>query len=210
MQEVRVPTLLWYGDTELKLEFPEEWIVATYAMDGHNRQALSDDDIRLALSRLLGSKSISKLAGTKEECAIVVDDMTRPTRAYRIVPHILRELESGGISGDHVRFIFALGAHGACDRVDFAKKLGEDIVGEYPVYNHNPFHNVTYLGETSRGTPVSINTEFMECDLRIGIGSIVPHPHTGFGGGAKIVLPGISSMETISYNHGNLAGFTGA
>jgi nickel-dependent lactate racemase len=41
----------------------------------------------------------------------------------------------------------------------------------------------------------------MKCDLKIAVGSVVPHHTTGFGGGGKIVLPGISSMETIEYFH---------
>jgi len=45
----------------------------------------------------------------------------------------------------------------------------------------------------------------MACDLKIGIGSIVPHPYTGFGGGSKIVLPGVASMETIDANHSRLS-----
>jgi nickel-dependent lactate racemase len=209
LKVVKVPSLLWYGDTELVLEFPDEWIVETYPMDGSDRRVLSEDEIKLVLSKSLNSKTISKLAENSQECAIVVDDMTRPTRAHRIVPHILTELKKGGISSEHIRFIIALGAHGACDRVDFVKKLGNDIVDEYYVYNHNPFHNLTYLGETSRGTPVNINSEFMDCDLRIGIGCIVPHPHTGFGGGSKIILPGIAGIDTISHNHGKVGGFTG-
>jgi nickel-dependent lactate racemase len=42
----------------------------------------------------------------------------------------------------------------------------------------------------------------MRCDLKIGIGGIVPHPNAGFGGGGKIILPGVSSMETIRHFHG--------
>jgi nickel-dependent lactate racemase len=210
MTVVKVPTLLWYGDKELSLEFPDEWKVNVYQMEGHDSAALSDHEIKSSLLRTRGSESIRKMAESREECVIVVDDMTRPTRVYQLVPYILEELKAGGISDDHVRFIIALGAHGACNRIDFAKKLGEDIAAEYLIYNHNPFHNVTDLGKTSRGTPVFINSEFMNCDLRIGIGCIVPHLFTGFGGGAKIILPGISSIETIVYNHGVIGGFTGA
>ena len=210
MKSVKVPTLLWYGDKELTLKFPKEWSVDVYRMAGHNAQPLDDHDIKSTLLQALGSDSIRKLAEKQKDCAIIVDDMTRPTRAYQLIPHILKELKDGGISGDQIRFIIALGAHGACNRMDFAKKLGEDIVEEYLVYNHNPFHNLTDLGMTSRGTPVFINSEFMNCDLRIGIGCIVPHPHTGFGGGSKIILPGISSIETINHNHGVIGGFTGA
>jgi nickel-dependent lactate racemase len=44
----------------------------------------------------------------------------------------------------------------------------------------------------------------MACDLKIGIGSIVPHSFSGFGGGGKIILPGVSHIDTIAYNHGKI------
>jgi len=56
-------------------------------------------------------------------------------------------------------------------------------------------------GTTSQGTPVAINKEVMACDLKIAIGSIVPHVFTGFGGGSKIILPGVASIDTIVANH---------
>ena len=92
MRVVKLPTLLWYGDKELSLEFPEEWSVDVYQMDGHDAPALSDQEVKAALVGNLNSKSIRMLAEGREECAIVVDDMTRPTRAYQLVPHILEEL----------------------------------------------------------------------------------------------------------------------
>ena len=209
MKEVIVPSLLWYGDQKLRLRFPSEWRVDVYPMKGNDFPPLNDKEIKAAFLKPIGSKPISELARNSKEVAIVVDDMTRPTRAYQILPPLLEELRDNGISDDHVRFIVGLGAHGACDRVDFAKKLGENIVERFPVYNHNPFGGLTYVGDTSRGTPVHVNSEFLTCDLRIGIGCIVPHPYAGFGGGAKIILPGIAGMNTIVHNHGKVSGYTG-
>ncbi len=41
----------------------------------------------------------------------------------------------------------------------------------------------------------------MKCDLKIGIGSVVPHLMSGFGGGGKIILPGVTSIETTEADH---------
>jgi nickel-dependent lactate racemase len=199
---VKLPSLLWYGNTGLELQFPEEWSIHVCAMPGANRPALSPEEIKGALSKPLGSKRISSLAAEREEAVIIFDDMTRPTRAYEIVPFILDELRKGGIRDDHIRFVDALGCHGADDRIDFSKKLGEEVVEQFPVYNHNPFYGVTEVGDTSRGTPVQVNSEVMECDLKIGVGCVVPHPMSGYGGGAKIILPGVTSFETTYHNHG--------
>ena len=54
------------------------------------------------------------------------------------------------------------------------------------------------IGETSFGTPVYINREVASCDLRVAIGGVIPYysKHI-YNGGGKIVLPGISGIETI-------------
>jgi nickel-dependent lactate racemase len=39
--------------------------------------------------------------------------------------------------------------------------------------------------------------------LVIGIGTCIPHPYSGFGGGCKIFMPGVSSYRTIGEHHYN-------
>lgn len=41
----------------------------------------------------------------------------------------------------------------------------------------------------------------MSCDVRIGIGSVTPHPMNGYGGGGKILFPGLASIGTTLGNH---------
>ena len=173
-------------------------------MRGHSRPPLSDKGFREALANPIGTGLIRDIARGKKEVAIVFDDMSRPTRVDQIIPYLLEELETAGVEDQNVRFIIALGAHGACTRIDFAKKLGEAVLDRFPVYNHNPYENCTFLGNTSRGTPVTINSEFVNCEFKIGIGAILPHPLTGFGGGGKIVFPGLASIDSIAVHHGNL------
>ena len=198
---VDIPEPVWYGGGLMKLTFPEEWEVEICKMEGHDSPALSASEMKSAFENPIGSERISDLAKGRREAVIIFDDMTRGTRVYEIVPYILEELHKGGITDSHIRFVMALGAHGARTRIDFAMKLGEDIVSRFPVYNHNPFHNLVNLGKTSRGTPVELNAEVERCDLKIGVGSIVPHPMSGFGGGSKIILPGVVSIDTMYYNH---------
>ncbi|MEM3693289.1 MAG: lactate racemase domain-containing protein [Candidatus Bathyarchaeia archaeon] len=204
---VKVPSLLWEGRKELELLFPDTWDVNLCPMEGYRDPALKIQELREAFSQPIASRTIRKLAEGRREAVILFDDITRPTRAKEIVDLILEELALGGIGRDHVRLVAALGAHGSMNRLDFVKKLGEDIVAHYPVYNHNAFGNLEDLGFTSRGTPVKVNGEVIDCDLKIGVGLVVPHPQAGFGGGSKIVLPGISSLETIAFNHWKVGGY---
>ncbi len=198
---VKVPQLAWSGDIDFELTFPDNWEVIPCRMEGHDAPKLSDEGFRKAFARPIGTKPIRQLARGKKNVVIVFDDMSRPTKVAEIAPYVLEELAAGGVDDDDIQFICALGTHGPLSASDFRKKIGEDVVARFNVYNHNIYENCTYIGKTKRGTPVSLNTEFVNADLKIGIGSIVPHITVGFGGGAKIVLPGISSIDTIYYNH---------
>ena len=204
MTKIKIPELLWYGNKETELNFPPSWKVSLFPMKGGERKKLTPGEMEKAFIHPIGTEPISRSAKGKKEVAILFDDMARPTPVAQIVPFVLRELEKAGISDEQIRFICALGAHGAQNANDFRKKLGQEVLDRFPVYNHNAFDYCTYLGKTSRGTPVSINKEVMTCNLKIGIGSIVPHSFSGFGGGGKILFPGVAHMDSIHYNHGTL------
>jgi lactate racemase len=171
-------------------------------MTGYNRPDLKPEEIRMAFQSPIGTKPLRDMAKGKKQVVIVFDDLTRVTRTAKIVPHILAELQAGGITEDNIRFICALGLHGVMNRSDFVKKLGEDIVARFPVFNHNAFGNCTYVGTTkTQKTKVFINEEYLKCDLKIAIGSCVPHPVAGFGGGSKLIMPGVASYESVSWHH---------
>jgi nickel-dependent lactate racemase len=201
---IRLPQMEWYGDTELEIDFPDSWDVTVCHMHGHNASPLGEDGIRKAFGNPIGTRTIKELAKGKKEVVILFDDMSRATPTAVMIPYVLEELAAAGIPDDNIRFIAAIGAHGSMNGIDFRKKLGDEVMGRFLVYNHNPYENCTPLGMSSRGIPISINSEVMCCDLKIGLGSIVPHPFSGYGGGGKIILPGVASMETIDSNHTRL------
>jgi nickel-dependent lactate racemase len=201
MSVIKLPELAWYGARERKLELPEKWHVKAYPYAGAGAPAMTREAIARAIASPIGTPPIREMARGKEQVIIIFDDMTRVTRTYDIAPAVLEELKVAGISDSRIQFICAVGAHNTWDRAWLEKKLGREILSRFPVYNHNPFNKCTYVGTTSYGTRVSINDEVAKCDLKIAIGSVVPHPNTGFGGGGKIILPGVSSMETIEHFH---------
>jgi len=192
---------MWYEEGELKLEFPESWEVVPCLMNGHDAPHVTPEQIRAAFDEPIGTPPLRELARGRKEVAIIFDDISRPTRVAELVPYALEELEAAGIPESAVRFICATGTHGAHTFQDFQKKLGKDILDRFGVYNHNVYENCTYVGQTSQGTKLSVNSEVMSCDLRMAIGSVVPHPQSGYGGGGKIILPGIASIDSIEAFH---------
>lgn len=207
MKSVFVPSIELAGDKPRELVFPDNWDVTWCGSEAETKPVLANEEIRKVLENPIGSHPLSKVVEGRSEVVIVIDDSTRGTKTYRLLPHVLSTLEKSGVSDENVRFVMASGAHGPHGRVDFARKLGDDVLERFAVYNHNPYDNLTHLGTTGRGTPVDINAEVMGCDLKIGIGSVVWHTMFGFTGGAKMILPGVSGIETIQHNHGNVGGF---
>ena len=198
---VKLTINAYFGDDEIELPFPDNWEVQECRMVGHGRPALTDDQIRAALANPIGTPRLRELARGKNEACILFDDLPKPTRADRLMPFVIEELKAGGITDDHIRLICAPGTHRPLANTEFIAKLGPEIVAKYLVYNHNIYENVVFRGNTSRGTPVYINREFDSCDLRLAVGSIFPHASAGFGGGGKIIMPGIAGIETIDHHH---------
>lgn len=199
--KISLPQLAWHGDRELLLDIPDSWELEVCNMAGYDMPKLKPREMKKALASPAGMTPLREYARGRKEVAIIFDDMARVTRVAEIVPHVLEELAAAGIVDSQVRFIAACGCHGAMTRADFVKKLGEDVLRRFPVYNHSPFDNCVYAGTTGTGTRVLINAEVMKCDLKIGIGSIVPHIMAGFSGGGKIVLPGVAAYESIVAMH---------
>lgn len=199
MQRVSVPWGLWYCEAPFEMTFPDEWNVTHCAMKGG--PDISDREIEEAFLHPIGTKSLAKVAQGRKNAAIAVDDMTRPTQAYRILPIMLRYLEFAGLSRKDVTIVIALGAHRSMDRKDMVKKLGKEIVETMSIYNHHPYEYLVHMGKSSRGTDIYVNRFFAEADLKIGLSFITPHPLAGFGGGGKIVLPGLGGIDTLEQNH---------
>ncbi|MCJ7732324.1 lactate racemase domain-containing protein, partial [Candidatus Bathyarchaeota archaeon] len=201
MGSFKVPAWEFYGWKPETLSFPEGWDVHEQKMHGHSTPRLSEDQITERLMSPVGSEPLDVLAKGKKKCCIIIDDMTRPTRQSQMLPSVLELLHRGGLSDDQIVFMMANGAHHGRLLFDFQKKLGADIPERFRVFNHNCYENLVDLGETSRGTPVHINREVMSCDLKISLGTMMPHFGYGFGGGSKMLLPGVAGIDSITHNH---------
>ena len=198
---VKLPEYEWFDPKEVEYYLPDSWDVNLYDIAGAGRPVMTTDEIREKINSPIGTPTIRELARGRKKVVILFDDMSRGTQSFKVAPVILEELAAAGITDDQIEFICAKGLHQDWDRIMLSRKIGTDIIERFPVYNHCPFMNCTHVGKTSYGTEVSINTEVMSCDLKIAISGLVPHPSYGFGGGAKIIMPGVASYDTVADHH---------
>jgi len=149
---------------------------------------------------------LRELAAGKKRVVITFDDLERPTPAHEIAPLVLEELKAAGVADENILFLAALGTHRALPSDEVVRKLGKDIEQRYAWINHNCWENLKEIGETSRKNRIKINQNYAAADLRITLNGIKVHQRAGYGGGAKSVLPGVASIDTVKYNHETIGG----
>lgn len=197
LAQASVPWGCWDPESTLDLAFPSRFTVEVNAMK--DARAVSPAMIGASLMRPIDAQPLRELAAGARDAVIVVDDITRPTPAHAVLPLLLAELAT--IAEDRIRILVALGGHRPMVRVELERKLGADIVGRFDIEQHHPYENLVDLGVSSRGTPVRLNRRYLEADLKIAVGGVMPHPYMGFGGGGKLIVPGLAGIETLQANH---------
>jgi len=155
------------------------------------------------LDNPVGSEPLEKMVSSNSRIALIIDDITRPTPTNKILPIILERLGRKGVDKKKVCIVMATGAHDVPPLEKVKGKVGEQVLNSVEVHLHNCLkkEELELVGFSSSGTPVWVNRKVLEADVKIGIGMIKPHTWAGFGGGAKIVLPGVSAWEAIGRNH---------
>jgi nickel-dependent lactate racemase len=163
MSSINVPQRTQQGVQNLELQLPDGWDVEVCNMDGYDRPAVTIDHIRAVLRKPLGTPTLRELAKGKKEVAIVFDDYSRGCKWNDIATVVLEELAAASIPDENIRFICGSANHGTANRTDFVRKLGEEIVSRYMVFNHNAFIGCKEVGTTKTwGTKVEINEEFLQ------------------------------------------------
>jgi len=198
MVEVWLP----YGKTELCARIPTRNFLGTIEPREVPGAADPKAEIERALKEPVGTEPLTKIAKPSDRVAIVVDDASRSTPSYLMVPPVLKELNSVGVKDENITVIFACGTQRPVEPEEMKQLLGEAVLQRVKAINHDcKAEDQFFLGTTSFGTKVYVNKVFAEADLKILTGDVQLHFFAGYGGGRKSVLPGVSSMETVQKNH---------
>lgn len=138
--------------------------------------------------------------------AIGINDQTRPLPNEILIPALLNYLHKKLVPVENITFFIATGTHSPLKKSQFPLILDESIIIRYKIVSHDceDETNLSYLGDTSAGTPVFINKSFYESDIKILIGNIEPHHFMGFSGGFKTASIGLTGRNTITANHAML------
>jgi len=161
-------------------------------------------EIQHALDHPMGSPPIEELARPGMDVVVLFDDLQRPTPASLALPELMDRLNRGGVPDEQITAICAVGTHPAPTLDQMKTKIGSKAFTRLNgrVLSHNPHDKDNILiGRTDRGTLVEVNQRVALADLIIGVGQCMPHPIAGFGGGSKIIMPGVCSYRSTADHH---------
>lgn len=200
MKRISLP----YGKGEVSFAIPEnQFFCEVWGNECPGVKGL-EQEYRHALEHPLDSPPLSQLIKPGETVVILVADITRTwQRNAETLPFLLEALNELGVPDHKITIIIAVGGHRANTEPEFREICGKATCQRIRVINHDASDemNMVYLGRTSRGTEVSVNKIAMEADRLIMTGGVVYHIMVGYGGGRKMILPGISSIKTIRQSH---------
>ncbi|MFC1539541.1 lactate racemase domain-containing protein [Candidatus Latescibacterota bacterium] len=204
-QSVTVNTHDYVGEIEERLDFPKDWQIDVMKLSGENLPPLTPDQIIQRLRSPIGSKQLRDIAAGKKNAVVTFDDISRPTPVHLIAEHVANELNAAGIDDDHILFICAQGSHQSMTHPEAMAKLGP-VFTRCPWMSHNIHTNCLDVGRTTWNNRIQVNGFLATADVKVLIGAIRDHPGFGYSGGAKSIIPGMVSLETIKYNHAVIGG----
>ena len=183
-----------YDNNTVEVDFPDDTVIIE-----SKKPAIKNDE--LIREKIFANFQEYKKLLRDDKVTIIVNDATRRLPTSKILKILWDHLPTRSIE-----ILIATGTHRAPSDADLDIILG-DLRGVFAdkIFAHDCYDNccLVKLGETSRGTAVTINRKLHESKNVICINSVEPHFFAGYTGGRKSLIPGLAGFGTIVQNHGN-------
>lgn len=191
---------LGIGTTVQEVQIPDANLLEVLTPNEVKYDLTGEEEVRWALGHPIGSPHLRDIVKPGEKIAIITSDITRPMPTYAVMPALLDELYAAGVSAEDITLVFALGSHRHHTEEEKKKLAGEQAYRQIRCVDSEP-SDCVHMGTTAHGTPVDITRVVAEADRRICLGNIEYHYFAGYSGGAKAIMPGVSTRAAIQSNH---------
>jgi nickel-dependent lactate racemase len=189
-----------YGHEKKAFEIDKKRLIGIFSPD--DAQAVLDVDVEVvrSLENPIGMNGLRSIVTQGKKVAVAVDDNTRATPVKSFIPPLLRYFN---IRKKDVVIIIALGTHRKMTDREMQEKYGPELLDEYEVINHafDEKDQLKLVGKLPNGVSAWANREFLNADVRISTGNIIPHFTSGWSAGSKTLLPGLAGEETVGWMH---------
>ena len=189
-----------YGNGIQTVEVPEKNLLGVLQSNPLEHARRGQDAVRYALGNPIGSARLRELAKPGQKVAIVTSDISRPLPSYDVLPAVLEELDAAGVDRKDITVVFALGSHRKHTREEMTHLVGQECFDSVRCVDSDP-EDCIHMGVTDAGTPVDITRTVAQADFKICLGNIEFHYFAGYSGGAKAIMPGVSTRDAIQANH---------
>ncbi|MFY9613109.1 MAG: nickel-dependent lactate racemase [Tissierellaceae bacterium] len=192
-----------FGHKPQEVEIEDSLIMGILEPNEIQLGLTGEEEVKRSLNNPIGTGRLSQIVKKGEKVVIVTSDITRPLPSYKVIPSILDELYEVGVSPEDITVVFALGSHRPHTQEEIIQLVGERVYKEVKCIDSDANDSVS-MGITKGGTPVDVFRVVAEADRRICIGNIEYHYFAGYSGGAKAIMPGVSTPAAIQANHRNM------
>jgi lactate racemase len=137
------------------------------------------------------------------ETAVVVADKTRLCGYPQYLPLLVDALMAHGADAAHLTFYIAYGTHAHQDDQACRNAYG-GVYDRFRWVHHRCDEGAAFveLGRTRRATPVRLRADLLRASCLITFGAITHHYFAGYGGGRKLIFPGLGERTAVYANHG--------
>lgn len=186
---------LKYGSRQIEISLPSKAVIPDFTEPAFD---ITQESFSNELLKYLPDNS-----ARYQNVAVVVSDKTRLCGYPEYLPWLLDILKAKGAQKENIHFYIAYGTHPPQTEEESLKTYGA-VYHDFHFVHHNCNDESVFetLGVTSRGTDISIRKDVLQSTLIITFGAISHHYFAGYGGGRKLLFPGLAKRKAIYQNHG--------
>lgn len=196
----------FFNGAETTIKLPAENIKTVLTL--HDRPALKnpEEKMRKLLEDPIGCKKLVDMVKRGDKVVLISAELFMMPQTAIVGPVVVDALKKAGIKSEDITLVNAPGTHQTEEQQmvnPSVEKTFGPLYGKYKIIYHDcdKRDKLTYVGETSQGTPEFVNKTVMEADVKIGFNSLPPHHSSGHCGGGKIIQPGVSGRASIGAMH---------
>jgi nickel-dependent lactate racemase len=191
-----------YGKGSIKLEIPDKNLAGVV----EPKPAKTSDDVLAGIKQVVDNPHGPKLAdiSKNKSVCVLVEDHTRDAPHLAMVSAVVQQLTDA----NRVQFIITTGSHevqhpGNLEIVKMIKDVaGQANLTSFDVMIHDcQSPDMKDLGNTSRGSPVIVDTAALGHDVYVSLSDMKAHYFAGYSNVVKNFLPGVCGFKTIEANH---------
>lgn len=192
--------LLGFDKKQIELKVPKDRLLAELLPNEVEISLTGVDEVVRALDNPIGSDKVENLVKGGDRVCIITSDITRPMPSKICLPPLLERLNKAGVPDKDILIVFGLGSHRNHTKEEIIYLVGQEVYDRIECVDSNP-DCCKRIGVTSSGTHVDIFDRVVDSDFIICMGNIEYHYFAGYSGGAKAIMPGVSTREAIRQNH---------